>query len=139
MKWFQRTHTAVWQGGGIVGISFGALGIALWHLLITLCTGGFGLAWSVPVGRHLTNLYRRLAGEWAGVPIDVPYRPQRLRLEMEADGRYKVGRWLVDNRAPRCGTCAGTGWPATGPPGATSRGRSPPRSCRCRCWCRCCW
>ncbi|GIJ60481.1 sensor histidine kinase [Virgisporangium aurantiacum] len=99
VKWFRRTHAAVWQGGGIVGISFGALGIALWHLLIAWCTGTFGLAWSVPVGRHLTNVYRRLAGEWAGVPIDVPYRPQQLRLEVEADGRYKVGRWLVDNRA----------------------------------------
>ena len=99
VKWFQRTHAAVWQGGGIVGISFGALGIALWNLLIAWCTGTFGLVWSVPVGRHLTNVYRRLAGEWAGVPIDVPYRPQQLRLEMEADGRYKVGRWLVESRA----------------------------------------
>jgi signal transduction histidine kinase len=99
VMWFQRTHAAVWQAGGIVGISFGAFGIALWHLLMCLWTGGYGLIFSVPIGRQLTNFYRRVAGEWAGVPIDIPYQPERARLEMEADGRYKVGRWLVDDRA----------------------------------------
>jgi signal transduction histidine kinase len=99
VRWVRRTHAAAWQGGGIVGISFGAFGIGLWHLAMTLWTGGYGLAWSVPIGRHLTNVYRRVAGEWAGVHIEVPYQPQVLRLEMEADGRYKVGRWLLDDRA----------------------------------------
>jgi signal transduction histidine kinase len=99
VRWFQRTHTAVWRGGAIVGVSFGALGIGLWHLLMCLWTGGYGLIFSVPLGRYLTNFYRRVAGEWAGVRIDVPYQPQRERLEMEPDGRYKVGRWLLDDRA----------------------------------------
>ncbi|GAA1038035.1 histidine kinase [Virgisporangium ochraceum] len=99
VRWIRRTHAAVWQGGGFVGISFGAFGVGLWHLAMTLWTGGYGLAWSVPLGRHLTNVYRRLAGEWTGVRIDVPYQPQVLRLEMEADGRYKVGRLLTDDRA----------------------------------------
>jgi signal transduction histidine kinase len=40
--------------------------------------------------RWLTNLRRRLAGEWSGVPIEVPYRPAPPLPPRRPDGLYEV-------------------------------------------------
>jgi signal transduction histidine kinase len=41
-----------------------------------------------PVVRYLTELTRRLCGEWCGVPIASPYRP-----EPAGDGEYGIPTW----------------------------------------------
>jgi hypothetical protein len=75
--------------GGLVaagrGVALTGLILAEAGLLVVLAVGvtlaglGFGLL-MVPAivlaGRGLTGRIRRRAGEWSGVPIAVPYRPQ---------------------------------------------------------------
>jgi signal transduction histidine kinase len=72
LAWLQRRVTA-----GARGVVLGALALAgavLIHpvLLVLALVPIPGIG---PVGRMLTDLTRRLCGEWCGVPIASPYRP----------------------------------------------------------------
>jgi Putative sensor len=75
--------------GGLVaagrGVALTGLILAELSLLLALAVGvtlaalGFGLLLipdTLLAGRRLTGRIRRLAGQWSGVPIAAPYRPQ---------------------------------------------------------------
>jgi signal transduction histidine kinase len=53
-----------------------------------------GLEWFRP----LANLARRLAAEWCGVEVEVPYYPKPVAPVAEPDGRYRLGTVLTKLR-----------------------------------------
>jgi signal transduction histidine kinase len=97
LAWLRRRVTACARG-----VALGALAIAevvfLHPVLLVLALvpiPGIG-----PVARQLTDLTRRLCGEWCGVPIASPYRP-----EPAGEGENGLPtwrqrrRWVVDDPA----------------------------------------
>jgi signal transduction histidine kinase len=108
LAWLRRRVTACARG-----VALGALAIAevvfLHPVLLVLALvpiQGIG-----PVVRQLTDLTRRLCGEWCGVPIASPYRPepagegedglptwrQRRRWVMDDPGTWRDVAWILLN------------------------------------------
>src|ERR1700742_168810 len=89
------------------GVALTGLILAEAGLLVVLAVGvtlaglGFGLL-MVPAivlaGRGLTGRIRRRAGEWSGVPIAVPYRPQPWG-EAARPGLWRRLAWLLSDPA----------------------------------------
>ncbi|MFD8978516.1 sensor histidine kinase [Streptomyces sp. NPDC059564] len=68
-------------------------------LVVGLCTGLVVLYLkTVELSHRFVTLYRRLAGDWVGVEIPVPYLAAPEPVERGADGYYQYGRRLY--RAP---------------------------------------
>ena len=79
-SWFSGGLVAAGRGIGLTGLILAEVGVLVALAIgVTLAALGVGLL-LIPVallaGRRLTNRIRRRAGEWSGVPIAVPYRPQ---------------------------------------------------------------
>ena len=49
----------------------------------------FLVPWTVMASRHFTNLMRRMASRWSGVPIPVPYKPAPPAPARRPDGLYE--------------------------------------------------
>jgi signal transduction histidine kinase len=84
-----------WLGGRVTaiahGIALGALAIAevaLFHPVLLVLAFLVPIPGIGPVARQLTDLTRRLCGEWCGVPIASPYRP-----EPAGEGEYGTLTW----------------------------------------------
>ncbi len=98
-------------GGGLVaagrGIALTGLIVAEVGVLAALAVGvtlaalGFGLLLIPAIlmaGRGLTSKIRRLAGEWSGVSIAVPYRPQPTG-DAARPGLWRRFAWLLSDQA----------------------------------------
>ncbi|MEU8461548.1 sensor domain-containing protein [Streptomyces sp. NPDC029003] len=73
--------------------------VQLVALVAGLCTGLVVLFLkAVELGQRFVTLYRRLAGDWVGVRIPVPYLAAPEPVRRGADGYYQYGRRLY--RAP---------------------------------------
>jgi signal transduction histidine kinase len=97
LPWLRERVTACAHGAAL-----GALAIAEVVLLhpILLVLALVPIPGIGPVARQLTDLTRRLCGEWCGVPIASPYRPEPAG---EGEGRLPTWRqrrrWVMDDPA----------------------------------------
>jgi signal transduction histidine kinase len=82
-----------------VAVAAGALGLLAAPVYILRVWLGVVFLPGLEYFRPLANLARRLAGEWCGVPVEVPYRPKPAPPVAEADGRYRLGTVLTPLRA----------------------------------------
>ncbi|GIE31152.1 histidine kinase [Actinoplanes italicus] len=93
-----RAWTATWQLAGLAGLSLAAFGAAALSLVAILLSWGGLLPMVTTTTRPLTGIYRSRARQWFGVDLPSPYRPLPPPPQPEADGSYRVGRGLYDDR-----------------------------------------
>ncbi|MFD0598653.1 sensor histidine kinase [Catellatospora coxensis] len=97
--WLRRGGHDTWKAALLLGLSLTGFLVFLLTLLLTLVSGGFGIAWLSYGIRPMLNHYRRLCAEWGGGdPIPDPYRQREAVPEPGPDGRYRVGRALYATR-----------------------------------------
>jgi hypothetical protein len=93
---------AAGRGVALTGLMLAELGLLLaLSIGVTLAALGVGLLLipdTLLAGRRLTSRIRRLAGEWAGVPIAVPYRP-RPWPEAARPSLWQRLTWLLSDQA----------------------------------------
>lgn len=97
--WLGSRVAAVGRCMIVLGLSVAAAAVFVVHLVAYLVAWGPGQPQIAMFSRGLTNTYRRVARDWAGVEIAEPYRPQPGPPEPGPDGRYRYGRSL--HRDPR--------------------------------------
>ena len=99
LSWLSYSFASAMRGLALIGLM--TVEAFLWVLvacamaLVPLGIGLFLLPRSLDLVRGWANLFRRLAGEWAGVPIKEPYRP-RSPEEGPFDWRRSNARMLTD-------------------------------------------
>ncbi|MBF9130615.1 sensor histidine kinase [Plantactinospora sp. S1510] len=97
--WIRRRYDDAWHGAGLTGLGVVAFGGFLLDLVTLLVAWG-GLSPQVSrLTRPLVSRHRRYLGRWAGAVVAEPYRPYPEPVPPDADGRYRVGRTLYDDRA----------------------------------------
>lgn len=93
---------AAGRGVALTGLILAEVGLLLVLAVeVTLAGLGFGLLLipgTVLAGRRLANRMRRLAGEWSGVPIAVPYRPRPWD-DAARPGLWPRLTWLLTDQA----------------------------------------
>ncbi|MEU9888567.1 histidine kinase [Sphaerisporangium sp. NPDC051011] len=93
-----RTLTGFARGLVLFGLAATQVVILAPALVAFTLTFGLGLVflfpWSVRMVRGRTRQARRIAGMWAGVMIDAPYRPAPPPPVPQRDGWYREGRQL---------------------------------------------
>jgi signal transduction histidine kinase len=124
---FARRSKATWAGGGMAGMSFGAVGFLVLQVLSIVVWWGGLLPQAASVTRPYLDYYRRKAREWTGAELDPPYRPLPEPPQRDSSGLYRAGRTLHANpraaaRAQRYGwvfkdpaTWRDMAWMATAP------------------------
>lgn len=95
-----RRVSVVWHCLALAGLSAAGLVVFVLQVLAYLAVWGPGQQQIVVFSRGLTNTYRRLARDWAGVEIPEPYLPEPAPPEPGPDGRYRYRRTLHANRLP---------------------------------------
>ncbi|MEV0459931.1 sensor histidine kinase, partial [Catellatospora methionotrophica] len=97
--WLRRGGHDAWKAALLLGLSLTGFAVFLLTLLLTLVSGGFGIAWLAYAIRPMVNHYRRLCVEWGGgAPLPEPYRQREDVAEPGPDGRYRAGRTLYATR-----------------------------------------
>lgn len=96
--WVRPRNRAVGRGVALFALSLAGLSALSAHVVGYLVAWGWGMPHIVTRGRRLTGLYRRLAGDWAGVEIDDPYTPPPAAPGPGPDGTYRHGRRLHYSR-----------------------------------------
>ena len=93
---------AAGRGVALTGLILAEVGVLVaLAIAVTLAALGFGLLLipdTLLAGRGLTNRIRRLAGEWSGVSIAVPYRPQPTG-DAARPGLWRRLAWLLTDQA----------------------------------------
>lgn len=97
--WLSRGGHDTWKAALLLGLSLTGFAVLLLTLLLTMVSGGFGIAWLSYAIRPMLNHYRRLCEKWGGgLPLPDPYRQREAVPEPGPDGRYRVGRTLYATR-----------------------------------------
>lgn len=97
--WLRRGGHDAWKAVLLLGLSLTGFAVFLLTVLLTLVSGGFGIAWVAYAIRPMLNHYRRLCVQWGGGdPLPDPYRQREAVPEPGPDGRYRVGRTLYATR-----------------------------------------
>jgi signal transduction histidine kinase len=102
-------HLAALAGLSLVGVAIGLAQVA-----VAVVSLGRLLPWAVVAGRPVLRRYRNLARAWTGDEYADPYRAAPEPVGPDPDGRYRVGRSLVADRA--AGAAAGLRGIATADP-----------------------
>jgi hypothetical protein len=101
-SWFSGGLVAAGRGVGLTGLILAEVGVLVALAIgVTLAALGFGLLLipdTLLAGRRLTNRIRRLAGEWSGVSIAVPYRPQPTS-DAARPSLWRRFAWLLTDQA----------------------------------------
>jgi signal transduction histidine kinase len=100
-SWVRTRAMLVWQLGGLTGLALAAFGgFLLTSVAIVVSWGGLILAGPVSlVSRPLNQLYRRYCRMWTDADLPEPYLPFPAPPIRDADGMYRVGRGLHEERA----------------------------------------
>ncbi|WP_144127656.1 sensor histidine kinase [Catellatospora sichuanensis] len=96
--WLSRGGHDTWKAMLLLGLSLTGFGVFLLTLLLTMVSGGFGIAWLAYATRPMVNHYRRLCATWGGIELPDPYRPREPVAGPDPDGRYRAGRTLYATR-----------------------------------------
>lgn len=96
--WLRRGGHDTWKAALLLGLSLTGFAVFALTLLLTMVSGGFGIAWISYAVRPMVNQYRRLCAKWGGGELPDPYRPREPVREPGPDGRYRVGRSLYATR-----------------------------------------
>ncbi|MEU8001301.1 histidine kinase [Catellatospora sp. NPDC049111] len=97
--WLRRGGHDTWKAALLLGLSLTGFAVFALTLLLTMLSGGFGIAWLAYAIRPMLNHYRRLCVQWGGGdPMPDPYRQREPVPEPGPDGRYRVGRTLYATR-----------------------------------------
>ncbi|WP_144123712.1 sensor histidine kinase [Catellatospora sichuanensis] len=97
--WLRKGGHDTWKAALLLGLSLTGFAVFLLTVLLTLLSGGFGIAWLAYAIRPMLNQYRRLCVKWGGgEPMPEPYRQREAVPEPGPDGRYRVGRTLYATR-----------------------------------------
>src|SRR5262245_9557424 len=97
--WVNTRNSAAWRGAGLAGLSLAAFGgflgtvaagLVSWTMLVVPMAG--------IATRPGVEFYRRIVRQWTGVEIAEPYRPYPAPPRRDADGQYRVGRNLYNDR-----------------------------------------
>ena len=101
-SWLSGGLVAAGRGVALTGLILAEVGVLVaLAIAVTLAAVGFGLLLipdTLLAGRGLTSRIRRRAGEWSGVPIAVPYRPQPAG-DAARPGRWRRFAWLLNDQA----------------------------------------
>ena len=101
-SWLSGGLAAAGRGLALTGLILAEVGVLVaLAIAVTLAAVGFGLLLipgTLLAGRGLTNRIRRRAGEWSGVPIAVPYRPQPAG-DAARPGLWGRLAWLLNDQA----------------------------------------
>ncbi|BCJ74643.1 hypothetical protein CS0771_41870 [Catellatospora sp. IY07-71] len=97
-EWLRRGGHDTWKAVLLLGLSLTGFAVFALTLLLTMVSGGFGIAWISYAVRPMMNQYRRLCAKWGGVELPDPYRPREPLGRPGPDGRYRVGRSLYATR-----------------------------------------
>jgi hypothetical protein len=93
---------AAGRGVALTGLILAEVGVLVaLAIAVTLAALGLGLLLipdTLLAGRRLTSRIRRLAREWSGVPIAVPYRP-RPAGDAARPGLWRRFAWLLNDQA----------------------------------------
>ncbi|MEV4415229.1 histidine kinase [Catellatospora sp. NPDC049609] len=92
--WLSRGGHDTWKAVLLLGLSLTGFTVFLVTLLLTMVSGGFGIAWLAYAIRPMVNHYRRLCASWGGIELPDPYRAREPVTGPGPDGRYRVGRTL---------------------------------------------
>ncbi|WP_158624156.1 sensor histidine kinase [Micromonospora sp. HM5-17] len=88
----RRCGLALLRGLALAGLGVATAVSFVVHLAFLVVGFGLGLLVLPPLairaGRPVTNLARRLAGTWSGVPVEVPYQPRPAPPAPDAEGHY---------------------------------------------------
>jgi signal transduction histidine kinase len=92
--WLGRRFVALTRLAALGGLTVVSAALAVLSF-IAFALVAIGIVGAVPESaaavRRLTALRRRLAGQWSGVPIQTPYRPEPPLPQRRPDGLYAVG------------------------------------------------
>jgi signal transduction histidine kinase len=94
-----RARRATWRGAGLAVFSLACFECGLLQVGTAVVSAGRLLPWAVVACRPVLAAYRSRARTWTGEAYATPYLPVAEPAEPEADGRYRVGRVLIADRA----------------------------------------
>jgi hypothetical protein len=101
-SWLSGGLVAAGRGVALTGLMLAEVGVLLALAIgVTLAALGFGLLLipgTLLAGRGLTSRIRRLAGQWSGVSIAVPYRPRPWD-EAARPSLWRRFAWLLNDQA----------------------------------------